>query len=335
MRRFSFMVLATLLLATLAACGGGTGTTSTATTAPLTEATVAAPTTAPAETIAPMETMEAMETTTMESMETMEPMETATMDAMETSAAATADPGQTEGGASEGLPDLGGRTVVIGTDAAYPPFESVDPATNEIVGFDVDLMNAIAELINIQPQFQNAAFDTIFVALQQGQYDAVMSAATITEERQQIVAFSDPYIEVGQLVVTTADNTTITSYENLASAAAVGVQTGTTGETAALEEGGVPDANLRRYATIDLAFADLANNSIDAVVADGPTVGNYVSQPQYADRLKIVGEAFTTESYGIAVQQDDTELLNAINAALVQLDSDGTIQQLRDKYQIK
>ena len=237
--------------------------------------------------------------------------------------------------AAGGIPDLGGREVVIGTDAAYPPFESVDTASDEIVGFDVDLMNEIGKLINIKPKFQNAAFDTIFAALQQKQFDAVMSAATITEERKKIIAFSDPYIEVGQLVVTLADNNSINSYQDLANAPAVGVQTGTTGEEAAKTEAKVPDEKLKRYQTIDLAFADLANNSIDAVVADSPTVGNYTSQPQYADKLKIVGDAFTTESYGIAVQQGDTELLNGINAALAQLESNGTIQQLKDKHQIK
>lgn len=243
--------------------------------------------------------------------------------------------GEAASGSSELVADLGGREVLIGTDATYPPFESVDEETDQIVGFDVDLMNEIAQLINIKPTFQNADFSTIFTALQNDQFDAVMSAATITEERKQIVAFSDPYIEVGQLVVISNENTSITSYEDLANASAVGVQTGTTGETAALEEAGVPDANLRRYQTIDLAFADLANGTIDAVVADGPTVGNYTAQPQYADRLKIVGEPFTTESYGIAVQQGDTELLEAINAALAQLKADGTIDRLKEKYQIK
>ncbi len=230
---------------------------------------------------------------------------------------------------------LGGRAVLIGTDAAYPPFESVDTATDQIVGFDVDLMNEIGKLINIKPEFKNAAFDTIFTALDKKQFDAVMSAATITEERKKIVAFSDPYVEVGQLVVVLADNTTINSYQDLATAPAVGVQTGTTGETAALDEAKVPDAKLKRYQTIDLAFADLANNSIDAVVADGPTVGNYIAQPQYADKIKLVGDAFTTESYGIALHKDDTELVSAINTALAELKSNGTVQQLKDKYQIK
>jgi polar amino acid transport system substrate-binding protein len=233
------------------------------------------------------------------------------------------------------MPDLGGRTVVIGTDATYPPFESVETGSDKIVGFDVDLMNEIAKLINIKPEFKNADFKTIFTALDAKQFDAVMSAATITEERKQVVNFSEPYIEVGQLVVTGANNDTIKSAQDLANGAIVGVQTGTTGEEAAKTDAKVPDDKLKRYDTIDLAFADLANNSIDAVVADGPTVGNYTTQPQYQGKLKIVGEPFTTEQYGIAVNKADTELLNGINAALTQIKSGNTIQQLKDKYKIK
>ncbi len=238
------------------------------------------------------------------------------------------------GAASGGLPNLNGRKVVIGTDATYPPMESVDRQTNQIVGFDVDMMNEVAKLINIQPEFQNAAFDTIFTALQSKQFDAVVSSATITDERKKIVAFSEPYIEVGQVVVVRSDSQ-ITGAQDLANGAVVGVQTGTTGEEAAKTDAKVADNNLKRYQTIDLAFAELANNTVDAVVADSPTVANYVSQEQYKDKLKVVGEPFTTENYGIAVHQEDTELLNAINAAIEELKANGTIDQLKQKYNIK
>jgi len=249
--------------------------------------------------------------------------------------AGTGSTATTAAPAAGGLPNLNGRAVVIGTDAAYPPFESVDTETNQIVGFDVDLMNEIAKLVNFKPEFKNAAFDTIFTALAAKEFDAVMSAVTVTDERKKIVAFSEPYIDVGQLVVTLSTNDAVTSYSDLANGLTVGVQTGTTGEEAAKTEANVPDDMLKRYQTIDLAFADLANNSIDAVVADGPTVGNYAAQPQYSDKIKVVGEAFTTESYGIAVNQSDTELLNAINAGLAQLQTTTTIQQLKEKHQIK
>lgn len=232
------------------------------------------------------------------------------------------------------VPDLGGRKVVVGTDASYPPMESVDRQSNQIVGFDVDVMNEIGKLANFTPEFQNTSFDTIFTALQSKQFDAVMSSVTITDERKKIVAFSEPYITVGQVIVTSNDNTTITGPETLASAQ-VGVQTGTTGEEAALSVGKVPDSNLRRYQTIDLAFADLANGTIDAVVVDSVPAADYSRQPQYEGKVKIVGEPFTTEDYGIAVQQGDTELLNAINAGIAQLKGNGTIDQLKQKYNIK
>jgi ABC-type amino acid transport substrate-binding protein len=239
------------------------------------------------------------------------------------------------GAAGGSLPDLGGRKVVVGTDATYPPMESVDAQTNQIVGFDVDLMNEIGKLVNFTPEFQNTGFDTIFAALQSKQFDAVMSSVTITDERKKIVAFSEPYIEVGQVIVTTNDNTSINGAQDLANNVQVGVQTGTTGEEAARTEAKVPDANLKRYQTIDLAFADLANGTIDAVVVDSVPAADYSRQPQYQGKIKIVGEPFTTEEYGIAVQQGDTELLNAINAGIAQLKQNGTIDQLKQKYNIK
>jgi polar amino acid transport system substrate-binding protein len=304
MKRISLVVLLSMLLALLAACGGaGTGSDTTGATS--TAASPAASTAAASAAASAAPSTEA--------------------------SAAASSAATTTGGA---VPDLGGREITIGTDSTYPPFESIGD-NNQIVGFDVDLMNEIGKLANFKPVFQTAAFDTIFTALQSGQFDAVMSAATITDERKQIVAFSDPYIEVGQLVVTRADNTAITGYQDLASGPIVGVQTGTTGEEAARGEAKVPDANLKGYQTIDLAFAELSNSTIDAVVADGPTVGNYTAQDQYKDKLKIVGEPFTTESYGIAVQQSNTELQSAINAALAQLKQNGVIDQLKEKYQIK
>lgn len=298
MKRFSFTMLLAMLMALLSACGqGGTGADTTGAS--------------PAAT-------------------------TGASPAATTSASTPAGSAATEatGEASGSVPDLGGRKVVVGTDATYPPMESVDAQSNQIVGFDVDLMNEIGKLANFTPEFQNTGFDTIFAALQSKQFDAVMSSVTITDERKKIVAFTDPYITVGQVIVTQNDNTTITGAEQLASAQ-VGVQTGTTGEEAARTEANVPDSNLRRYQTIDLAFADLANDTIDAVVVDSVPAADYSRQPQYEGKIKIVGEPFTTEDYGIAVQQGDTELLNAMNAGIAQLKQNGTIDQLKQKYNIK
>lgn len=229
------------------------------------------------------------------------------------------------------VPDLGGRSLVIGSDTTYPPMEYVDN-DRKIVGFDVDMMNAVAELINAEIEFVTFPnFDAIFAALANGEFDVVVSSVSVTEERRNIIDFSDPYLNIGQVIAVSADNETITSADNLTSAELVGVQGGTTGEQAALEAG-VSEDQIKRYDTIDLAFQDLANGAIDAVIADGPPTAEYTAQ---IEGIKAVGEPFTTEDYAIALQQGDEELLLAINAALQQMKDDGTLQSLMEKWNLQ
>ena len=116
----------------------------------------------------------------------------------------------------------------IGTNAEYPPFENVDEA-GEIVGFDADLMAAIADAAGFEFEWVNTRWDGIFVALQSGEFDAVISAATITEERAEIVDFSDPYFNAGQMLAVRVGETEISGPADLAGKK-VGVQLGTTGD---------------------------------------------------------------------------------------------------------
>lgn len=237
----------------------------------------------------------------------------------------------TAAGGGANLPDLGGRKLIVGSDTTYPPMEFVDEQTREIKGFDIDLVQEIGKLINAEFQVETYPnFDTIFAALAQGQFDAVVSSVSVTEERKKIIDFSDPYLSIGQAIATQKDNTTIQSVDDLKNVAVVGVQGGTTGEEA-VRKAGVPEDKIRRYDTIDLAFQDLANGAIDAVVADGPPVARYTEQ---FDNLKVVGEPFTTEDYAIALQQGNDELKNAINAALAELKRNGTLQQLMEKWNL-
>jgi polar amino acid transport system substrate-binding protein len=230
------------------------------------------------------------------------------------------------------------RSITIGVDAAYPPFESVDEETGEVVGFDPSLMARMADLIGLEYEFQPTAWDGIFAALASGEFDAVMSAVTITEERDEIVDFTMPYYQVGQVVSVQQGEEEIQSYEDLASGAIVAVQTGTTGDFAATDIANVPEDNMRRFATIDLAYQALVNGDVDAVVADSPTSNNYVSR--FEGDLRIVGgegaEAwFTTEDYGIAVQEGDDELINALDAAISQLREEGVIQDLLKEWEVE
>ena len=156
--------------------------------------------------------------------------------------------------------------VVIATDATWPPFESINEQTKEIEGFDIDLMNAIAKEAGLEIEFQNVAWDPLLAGMSQCQYDAAISAMTITEERAKQFLFSNPYFEAGQIVTVHIDNSDITNKGSLSGKVA-GAQIGTTGS---FEIEKVAGATLKTYDDIGLAFQDLMNGQIDAVVADNP-----------------------------------------------------------------
>jgi polar amino acid transport system substrate-binding protein len=230
------------------------------------------------------------------------------------------------------IPDFGGQPFTVGSDTTYLPMEFIHHDTKEIVGFDVDMMQEIGNRINATFQFQPfKEFEQLFAALAEGQFDLVVSSASITEERQQIVAFSDPYLSIGQVVSVQATNDTITSVLSLATVDLVGVQTGTTGDDAA-QAVGVPEEKIKRYPTIDMAFQDLAIGAIHAVIADGPLSAYYASQ---VESIKVVGEPFTTEAYAIALPKGNTDLMDAINAALAQMKADGTLEALLIQWNLQ
>lgn len=216
--------------------------------------------------------------------------------------------------------------VTIATDATWPPFEYVDPETREIVGFDIDLMRAIAEAAGLNVQIVNVSWDALLAGVAQGQYDAAISVITITEERRQQLLFSEPYYNAGQVIVVRSGETSIQAPADLAGRLA-GAQLGTTGAMAIQQVSG---ATLKTYDTIDLAFLDLLNGQIDAVVVDNPLATAYAAQ--YAGRLTLVGEPFTDEWYGIAVAPGREALLERINAGLAAVQAAGTIETLAARW---
>jgi len=212
--------------------------------------------------------------------------------------------------------------LVVATDAAFPPFEFVDEDTKEIVGFDIDLMNAIAEKAGLDITYKNVSWDPLLAGMADCQYDMAISGMTITAERAEQFSFSDPYINAGQIVAVQIGNDTIGGPDDLVGAT-IGAQIGTTG---AMEAEAIADSTVKIYDTYELAFLDLANGQIDAVVADYPTAVAFVNQN--ADSLKVVGEVFTDENYGIAFCKDNNELISQVNAALAELISEGFIDEL-------
>ncbi|HEY60613.1 MAG TPA: basic amino acid ABC transporter substrate-binding protein [Anaerolineae bacterium] len=216
--------------------------------------------------------------------------------------------------------------VTVATDATFPPFEIVDEATKELTGFDVELMNAIAEKAGIEIEYQNLPFDSMMAGLAECQYDMAIAAITITPEREENMLFSDPYINAGQIVVVHADEMEITGKDSLAGKI-VAAQLGTTGE---IEAQNIPDVTYKPYDTYDLALLDLANGQVDAVIADYPTALAFIGQNP--DDLKAVGEVFTDENYGIAFCIDKTDLQVKVNQALNELIDEGLVATLEQKW---
>ncbi len=225
------------------------------------------------------------------------------------------------------LASCGGTStkIQVATDATWKPFEYVDDATKAIVGFDIDLMNAIADKANLDIEFVNVGWDALLAGMAQGTYDVAISSITIREDRKKDMLFSNPYYAAGQIVTVRKDNTTITGKDTLTGT--VGAQLGTTG---AMEVEKISTITLRTYDEIDLAFQDLMNGQINAVVCDNPVALQYVAASP--DKLKIAGTTFTSEFYGIAVAKGKTELLKKINDGLQKVLDEGIIKTLEKKW---
>jgi polar amino acid transport system substrate-binding protein len=217
-------------------------------------------------------------------------------------------------------------TYRVATDATWPPFESVNETTKQVEGFDIDLLNAIADEAGIKIEFVNVAWEALLSGVAQGTYDAAISSISITEDRQKVMLFSDPYFAAGQLVAVRIDNTTIKSKADLGGKT-VGVQIGTTGN---IEVDAIAGAIAKPYDDVGLAFQDLMNGQVDAVVADNPLVLSYVGKN--STKLKTVGGVFSAENYGIAISKGNEALQAKINAGLKKVKAAGTIEALSKKW---
>lgn len=216
--------------------------------------------------------------------------------------------------------------VTVATDATFPPFEYVDEQTKEMTGFDVELIRMIADKAGLEISIENTPFDSVTAGISQCQFDIAIAAITITEDRKKEMLFSEPYINAGQIVVVRNDEQAITGYADL-TGKTIAAQLGTTG---AIEAEKVADVTFKPYDSYDLAFLDLQNGQVDAVIVDYLTAVGFLAKNP--DKLKMVGDVFTDESYGIAVCKNKTDLLDKINVALKALKDEGKLKELETKY---
>jgi polar amino acid transport system substrate-binding protein len=221
------------------------------------------------------------------------------------------------------------RVYTVGTDAAYAPFESQNEK-GEIVGFDIDVVRAVAQKAGIEVRFVNTPWEGIFNALKQGDRDLLVSSITITDERRQSMDFSEPYFDAHQLIAVPADSK-VDRFDDL-KPLRVGVQTGTTGDETVARLQGKNSTHIKRFESTPLALKELEAGGVDAVVADNGVVINYVTNNSGARFKTVTDAAFVPEHYGIPVKKGNAELLAKLNKGLAEIRADGTYDRIYAKY---
>jgi polar amino acid transport system substrate-binding protein len=223
--------------------------------------------------------------------------------------------------------------IKVGTSADYPPFESVDENGNK-VGFDIELMTEIAKRLDVELEWVDMPFDSLIAAVQEGKIDASISAFNYSEERDQMIDFSDAYY-TSEDAFTVAEGFagTITQPEDVA-AFKVGVQTGTTQDgwltDVLVADGALPEENLFRYDRVDQAMLDLQNGRIEVMMSDYVPAQALVKQ---LGGLEIVYHGvLSTGPVNIVLPEGDAEFQQAINEIIGQLETEGFIDDLAVKY---
>lgn len=236
------------------------------------------------------------------------------------------------GGQSSGSAETpaGGKVYRVATNAEFAPFESMD-AGNKIEGFDIDLLNAMAQAGNFKVEYKHQPWDSLFPALGNGDVDILLSAITITDERKQTMDFTDPYFEITQVILVQKGKN-IRSVEDLKNAQKVGVVTGQTGDFAASKILGSSSPKIARFESLPLVIKELENGGLDAVISDSAVVGNYVKNNGDKGFSMVAVPDFEVEHYGMAVRKGDTATLDMLNAALAKVRENGEYEKVQNKY---
>lgn len=221
-----------------------------------------------------------------------------------------------------------GKLTVV-AELGFAPFEYMDEKTGEPVGFDVDVINAVAEKMGLTASYlPNQKFDTLVPIIKQGgKADVSIAAITITDERMESVDFSEPYLDSNQAIVVAKGSSETQETLNDASKQVV-CQGGTTGDEWIGEN--LPDAVRVPVDDVTAALTGVQTGLYQAMVVDLP-VASYMLAQSFSD-LQIVKEIPTGEQYGIAVSKDNPELTQAVNKALEDMKSDGTMKEIETKW---
>lgn len=232
------------------------------------------------------------------------------------------------GGGAAGGSGGADKVYQVGTDAAYPPFEKME--ADKITGFDIEVIQAVADAAGIKIQVKNTGWDPLFDGIDKGTVDIGISAVTITDERKQKYDFSDPYFEANQLILLPEDST-VTKLGDL-KGKKIGVQSATTGEQVVKKAFGDTYEGLKGFADTPSAVDDFFNGRLDAVVADNAVLQDYAKKITDKKFKLVKDDSFEVEKYGIMVKKGNTEMLNKVNQGLKTIQENGKLKEIHTKY---
>lgn len=228
------------------------------------------------------------------------------------------------------LPDLGGRTVTVAVENAYPPFNVLNEETGEGEGWDYDTLGEICARLNCVPEYIETSWEGLIVAVSNGEYDMAADGITITEERAQIVDYSDGYIDVIQrMMVRLEEDRFANAAEFVAGDFVIGVQVATTNYIAATELLGGDEERIVGYGEFGLAVQALITGDIDAVVIDDVAGQGYVGLN--AEKIKLLPDDLIKQQLGFIYPQG-SELVEPFNMALASMREDGTLDAINAKW---
>lgn len=228
----------------------------------------------------------------------------------------------TDDGGEGGIAD----SYVVVTDNAFVPFEFEEDG--EYVGFDIDIINAVADHVGFDIDLETTNFDGMIPGLQTGTFDIAIAGMTITDERAEVVDFTSPYYKSGLRIAVGVDNDDITSVEDL-EGKTIASRLGST--SADYIESNIDGATANTYEQLDQAYLSVEGGGSDAVLYDAPNVEYYILTAG-EDSLKVVGELLEAQDYGIAVSQGNDALVDEMNAALAEIIDDGTYTEIYEEW---
>ncbi len=219
-------------------------------------------------------------------------------------------------------------SVNVVTDPSFVPFEMMDQETGEMVGFDMDIINEVAKRAGFEVNLTTMEFAGIIPAVQTGSQEIAIAGTTITEERAEIVDFSDPYYDSGLKIIVRADNDDVETIEDLADLS-VATRIGSTSYDFLQEELG-EDADITPFPAMSDMYMALLGRNVDAVFYDAPNV-SYFAQTRGEGRTKVVGPLYEGQQYGIVFHKG-SEWVEPTNEALAAMKEDGTYDEIYTKW---